>query len=122
MGVGSLRPLGKEIRRRGPPAPWPTSRSWRAMGCACRAGFEKGALWKNRFPGKSGRASRISGSRSRAAFDGIGPPCLPHTVRFSHDIFFEWAFFHVLVDREEAWLNAIRDCGEPPAIGRVVEL
>jgi hypothetical protein len=45
-----------------------------------------------------------------------------HTVRFSHDIFFEWAFFHVLVDREEGWLNEIRDCGEPPAAARVVEL
>jgi hypothetical protein len=45
-----------------------------------------------------------------------------HTVRFSHDIFFEWAFFHVLVDQEEAWLNEIRDCGEPPAVGRVIEL
>ena len=22
-----------------------------------------------------------------------------HSVRFSHDIFFEWAFFHVLSDR-----------------------
>jgi hypothetical protein len=45
-----------------------------------------------------------------------------HTVRFSHDIFFEWAFFHVLVDREEQWLKEIRDCGEPPAVARVVEL
>lgn len=45
-----------------------------------------------------------------------------HTVRFSHDIFFEWAFFHALVDSEDAWLNEIRDCGEPPAVGRVVEL
>jgi hypothetical protein len=45
-----------------------------------------------------------------------------HTVRFSHDIFFEWAFFHFLVDRQESWLNEIRDCGEPPAVGRVVEL
>ncbi len=45
-----------------------------------------------------------------------------HTVRFSHDIFFEWAFFHVLVDREEQWLEEIRDCGEPPAVARVVEL
>jgi len=45
-----------------------------------------------------------------------------HTVRFSHDIFFEWAFFHVLVDREEGWLNEVRDCGEPPAVARVVEL
>ena len=45
-----------------------------------------------------------------------------HTVRFSHDIFFEWAFFHVLADRGEHWLEEIRACGEPPAVARVVEL
>ncbi len=45
-----------------------------------------------------------------------------HTLRFAHDIFFEWAFFHVLVDKDDAWLDEIRDVGEPPAIGRVVEL
>ena len=45
-----------------------------------------------------------------------------HTLRFSHDIFFEWAFFHVLVDRGSAWLQEIRACGEPPAVARVVEL
>jgi hypothetical protein len=47
---------------------------------------------------------------------------LGHTVRFSHDIFFEWAFYHVLVDRAEHWLEEIHDCGEPPAVARVVEL
>jgi hypothetical protein len=45
-----------------------------------------------------------------------------HTLRFSHDIFFEWAFFHVLVDCRSAWLQEIRACGEPPAVSRVVEL
>jgi hypothetical protein len=45
-----------------------------------------------------------------------------HTLRFSHDIFFEWAFFHVLVDRGSAWLEEIRACGEPPSVARVVEL
>jgi hypothetical protein len=45
-----------------------------------------------------------------------------HTVRFSHDIFFEWASFHVLADRGEGWLEEIRECGEPPAVARVVEL
>jgi len=47
---------------------------------------------------------------------------LGHTVRFAHDIFFEWAFLHVLEDRGSAWLEEIRLCGEPPAISRVVEL
>jgi hypothetical protein len=45
-----------------------------------------------------------------------------HTVRFSHDIFFEWAFFHTLADRGEEWLEEIKACGEPPAVARVVEL
>ena len=55
--------------------------------------------------------------------DGILQHVRPgHTVRFSHDIFFEWAFFHVLADRGDDWLEEIRDCGEPPAVARVVEL
>jgi hypothetical protein len=45
-----------------------------------------------------------------------------HTVKFSHDIFFEWSFFHVLADRGDKWLDEIRECGEPPAVARVVEL
>lgn len=45
-----------------------------------------------------------------------------HTVRFSHDIFFEWSFFHVLVERDNEWLEEIAACGEPPAVARVVEL
>ncbi len=44
-----------------------------------------------------------------------------HSLRFSHDIFFEWAFFRVLADAED-WLREIRACGEPPAVARVVEL
>jgi hypothetical protein len=45
-----------------------------------------------------------------------------HTVRFSHDIFFEWSFFHVLLDHDSEWPKEIRQCGEPPAVARVVEL
>lgn len=44
------------------------------------------------------------------------------SVRFAHDIFFEWAFFHVLADRGAQWMGEIKACGEPPAIARVVEL
>lgn len=44
------------------------------------------------------------------------------SVRFAHDIFFEWAFFHVLADRETQWMDEIKACGEPPAVARVVEL
>jgi hypothetical protein len=45
-----------------------------------------------------------------------------HTLRFSHDIFFEWAFLHTLMDAGAGWLDEIRACGEPPAVARVVEL
>ncbi|MDH5668241.1 MAG: hypothetical protein OEY86_09550 [Nitrospira sp.] len=44
------------------------------------------------------------------------------SVRFAHDIFFEWAFFHVLADRGPQWMEEIKACGEPPALARVVEL
>lgn len=44
------------------------------------------------------------------------------SVRFAHDIFFEWAFFHVLADRGAQWMDEIKVCGEPPAVARVVEL
>lgn len=44
------------------------------------------------------------------------------SVRFAHDIFFEWAFFHVLADRGAQWMEEIKACGEPPAVARVVEL
>jgi hypothetical protein len=42
-------------------------------------------------------------------------------VSFSHDIFFEWAFFHVLLEAQDQ-LAPLRDAGEPPALGRSVEL
>ncbi len=44
------------------------------------------------------------------------------SVRFAHDIFFEWAFFHVLADRGPQWMDEIKACGEPPAVARIVEL
>ncbi|WP_029554377.1 hypothetical protein [Verminephrobacter aporrectodeae] len=44
------------------------------------------------------------------------------SVRFAHDIFFEWAFFHVLSGCDAQWMEEIRACGEPPSVARVVEL
>lgn len=44
------------------------------------------------------------------------------SVRFAHDIFFEWAYYYVLAGRGAQWTDEIKDCGEPPAIARVVEL
>lgn len=45
-----------------------------------------------------------------------------HSVKFTHDIFFEWSFFHLLVSRERDWPAEITAAGEPPVLGRVVEL
>ena len=41
---------------------------------------------------------------------------------FTHDIFFEWAFFRLLIEREDEWLTALTEAGEPPLLGRVVGL
>lgn len=55
--------------------------------------------------------------------DGIVRPVRRgHTVQFSHDIFFEWAFLQHLIRADDAWPEVIREVGEPPALGRVVEL
>ncbi|MCW2319155.1 hypothetical protein M2322_004724 [Rhodoblastus acidophilus] len=43
-------------------------------------------------------------------------------VSFSHDIFFEWAFFRLLVDLGDQWPSALAAAGEPPLLGRVVGL
>jgi len=45
-----------------------------------------------------------------------------HTAQFSHDIFFEWSFFHLLLDQGNDWIAALTAAGEPPALARVVEL
>ncbi|RVJ89056.1 NACHT domain-containing protein [Sinorhizobium meliloti] len=45
-----------------------------------------------------------------------------HTVQFSHDIFFEWALLHFLIDQDENWIESMRELGEPPVLGRTVEL
>ena len=44
------------------------------------------------------------------------------TVRFVHDIYFEWSFLQLLVSEGDQWLSVIRQVGEPPVLGRVVEL
>ncbi len=45
-----------------------------------------------------------------------------HSIQFSHDIFFEWSLLHFLIDQDERWIDAVRELGEPPALGRTVEL
>lgn len=43
-------------------------------------------------------------------------------VSFTHDIFFEWVFFRLLVELDDEWPSALRAAGEPPLLGRVVGL
>ncbi|MBV2204140.1 MAG: hypothetical protein KUL87_01865 [Pseudomonas sp.] len=45
-----------------------------------------------------------------------------HTAQFSHDIFFEWSFLHLLLDQGDDWIAILTAVGEPPALARVVEL
>lgn len=45
-----------------------------------------------------------------------------HTAQFSHDIFFEWSFLHLMLDQGDDWIAALTAAGEPPALARVVEL
>lgn len=45
-----------------------------------------------------------------------------HTAQFSHDIFFEWSFLHLLLDQGDEWIATLNAVGEPPALARVVEL
>jgi hypothetical protein len=47
---------------------------------------------------------------------------LGHSVGFTHDIFFEWSFLHVLFEHEDDWINQITAAGEPPVLARSVEL
>src|SRR5262249_39798522 len=41
---------------------------------------------------------------------------------FTHDIFFEWAFFRLLIDLGDDWTKVLEAAGEPPLLGRVVGL
>ncbi|WP_247284278.1 MULTISPECIES: AAA family ATPase [unclassified Bradyrhizobium] len=43
-------------------------------------------------------------------------------VSFTHDIFFEWVFFLLLMELGDEWLSMISAAGEPPLLGRVVGL
>ncbi len=52
----------------------------------------------------------------------IRDDALGKTVRFAHDIFFEWALFNALEESGPHWIDELRKAGEPPFMGRVVEL
>ncbi|WP_198024759.1 AAA family ATPase [Bradyrhizobium sp. Cp5.3] len=41
---------------------------------------------------------------------------------FTHDIFFEWTFFRLLIELGPEWHRALIAAGEPPLLGRVIAL
>ena len=41
---------------------------------------------------------------------------------FSHDIFFEWTFFRLLIELGPEWHHTLIAAGEPPLLGRVIGL
>ena len=41
---------------------------------------------------------------------------------FTHDIFFEWVFFRLLIECGADWQRSLTEAGEPPLLGRVVGL
>ena len=41
---------------------------------------------------------------------------------FTHDIFFEWTFFRLLIELGDTWIEGLAQAGEPPQLGRVVGL
>ena len=45
-----------------------------------------------------------------------------HTLSFTQDIYFEWAFFRLLIDAGETWPRALSAAGEPPLLARIVAL
>ncbi|MFV3314380.1 hypothetical protein [Pseudomonas sp. NY15374] len=42
--------------------------------------------------------------------------------KFTHDIFFEWAFYRLLIDKRGDWPDALVAAGEPPLLARIVGL
>jgi hypothetical protein len=52
----------------------------------------------------------------------IDAPITGTAYKFSHDIFFEWVFFRLLIDRGDEWPDALIAAGEPPLLARIVSL
>lgn len=44
------------------------------------------------------------------------------SYKFTHDIFFEWAFYRLLIDKRGDWPDALVAAGEPPLLARIVGL
>lgn len=96
---------------------------------AGRAGHRRKALLQLALDGAMTLGRRIPGleidpdALAELQEDGIVIPVRQgHTYRFAHDIYFEWSFLQALVSKREKWLDVIQQVGEPPVLGRAVEL
>ena len=83
--------------------------------------------WRRPVPSDLGRRIRLEGVDASAIvdlrLDNIIKDVIPgHTVQFVHESFLNGAFLHLLIDRDAEWLDEIRAVGEPPVLGRVIEL
>jgi len=94
-----------------------------------RAGYRRNAILQLAQAGATQLGRRISvlgidpQTLAELEADGIVRSVRTgQTVRFVHDIYFEWAFLQLLVSKNEQWIDVIREVGEPPVLGRVVEL
>ncbi|CAN1568515.1 MAG: hypothetical protein ACOVN5_09570 [Aquidulcibacter sp.] len=45
-----------------------------------------------------------------------------HSAHFAHDIYFEWSFAQALFSERDNWISLLRSSGEPPVVGRAVDL
>ena len=68
---------------------------------------------------KSETASQLEGLRRDKIVDVLEAGS---HYKFSHDIFFEWTFFRLLIDHGGDWPDALVAAGEPPLLARIVSL
>ena len=125
-------------RRHGNDASAPTSEIdlatawWKGGGYGAieaRAGHRRNALMEMAKAGAMTLGRRISlvnldsDAVAELEADGIIKSVRDgHTVRFAHDIYFEWSFLQLLISQGDDWISTIQQAGEPPVLGRTVEL
>lgn len=68
---------------------------------------------------ESSTIAQLEGLRRDKIIDVVE---LGSSYKFSHDIFFEWAFFRRLIDCSSDWPQALTAAGEPPLLARIVSL
>lgn len=68
---------------------------------------------------KEETAAQLKGLRQDKIVDVV---VAGSSYKFKHDIFFEWAFFRLLIDEGQSWPEALVKAGEPPLLARIVSL